>query len=137
VSARGAAAAGNFKTLEQAVAEFSADATRVALADAGDTMDDANFEVRALFLPGGPYRGALFLYKGALLLSRGAGQCSRLRVSLRPPVLQVCLQCGACVLAAALAAGACSFTLLALPHRCATLHPRWPQVATDGSHGTC
>ena len=38
-------ATGNFKTLAQAVAEYSADATRVALADAGDTMDDANFEV--------------------------------------------------------------------------------------------
>ncbi|KAK9826880.1 hypothetical protein WJX81_003148 [Elliptochloris bilobata] len=36
---------GNFKTLEQAVADYSADATRVALADAGDTMDDANFEM--------------------------------------------------------------------------------------------
>jgi hypothetical protein len=36
--------AGNFKTLEQAVAEYSADATRIALADAGDAMDDANFE---------------------------------------------------------------------------------------------
>ena len=39
-------AAGNFKTLEQAIMEYSADAMRVALADAGDTMDDANFEVR-------------------------------------------------------------------------------------------
>lgn len=28
----------------QAVAEYGADATRWALADAGDTMDDANFE---------------------------------------------------------------------------------------------
>ena len=35
---------GNFKTLSQAVAEYSADAMRVALADAGDGMDDANFE---------------------------------------------------------------------------------------------
>jgi len=35
---------GNFKTLKQAVEEFSADATRWALADAGDGMDDANFE---------------------------------------------------------------------------------------------
>lgn len=35
---------GNFKTLAQAVAEYSADAVRVALADAGDGMDDANFE---------------------------------------------------------------------------------------------
>ena len=41
-----AGAAGNFKTLEQAITEYSADAMRVALADAGDTMDDANFEVR-------------------------------------------------------------------------------------------
>lgn len=35
---------GNFKTLAQAVAEYSADAMRMALADAGDSMDDANFE---------------------------------------------------------------------------------------------
>lgn len=36
---------GNFKTIRQAVEEFSADATRFALADAGDTVDDANFVV--------------------------------------------------------------------------------------------
>jgi leucyl-tRNA synthetase len=35
---------GNFKTLNQAIKEYSADAMRFALADAGDTMDDANFE---------------------------------------------------------------------------------------------
>jgi leucyl-tRNA synthetase len=35
---------GNFKTLEQAIAEYGADAMRVALADAGDALDDANFE---------------------------------------------------------------------------------------------
>ena len=35
---------GNFKTLAQAISEYSADAMRVALADAGDGMDDANFE---------------------------------------------------------------------------------------------
>uniref|UniRef100_A0A1D1XWB6 leucine--tRNA ligase n=1 Tax=Anthurium amnicola TaxID=1678845 RepID=A0A1D1XWB6_9ARAE len=34
---------GNFKTLQQAIQEFSADATRFSLADAGDGMDDANF----------------------------------------------------------------------------------------------
>lgn len=34
---------GNFKTLEQAIVEFGADAMRFALADAGDTLDDANF----------------------------------------------------------------------------------------------
>ncbi|KAL7258615.1 hypothetical protein ACSBR1_004686 [Camellia fascicularis] len=34
---------GNFRTLRQAIAEFSADATRFSLADAGDGMDDANF----------------------------------------------------------------------------------------------
>ena len=37
-------AAGNFKTLEQAIQEYSADAMRLALADAGDALDDANFE---------------------------------------------------------------------------------------------
>jgi len=35
---------GNFKTLKQAVAEYSADAMRFAMANAGDGMDDANFE---------------------------------------------------------------------------------------------
>lgn len=35
---------GNFKTLAQAIKEYSADAMRIALADAGDAMDDANFE---------------------------------------------------------------------------------------------
>jgi len=35
---------GNFKTLEQACEEYGADAVRVALADAGDGLDDANFE---------------------------------------------------------------------------------------------
>ncbi|CAO2161754.1 unnamed protein product [Urochloa humidicola] len=34
---------GNFCTLKQAIEEFSSDATRFALADAGDGMDDANF----------------------------------------------------------------------------------------------
>ena len=36
--------AGNFKTLEQAVKDFSADGVRIALAAAGDAMADANFE---------------------------------------------------------------------------------------------
>jgi leucyl-tRNA synthetase len=35
---------GNFKTLRQAMGEYSSDAMRVALADAGDALDDANFE---------------------------------------------------------------------------------------------
>lgn len=35
---------GNFLTLDDAVRKFGADATRVALADAGDGMDDANFD---------------------------------------------------------------------------------------------
>lgn len=34
---------GNFRTLRQAIEEFSSDATRFSLADAGDAMDDANF----------------------------------------------------------------------------------------------
>ncbi|MED6176283.1 hypothetical protein PIB30_086621 [Stylosanthes scabra] len=34
---------GNFKTLKEAIEEFSADATRFSLADAGDAVDDANF----------------------------------------------------------------------------------------------
>ncbi|KAJ4297656.1 cytosolic leucyl tRNA synthetase [Kalmusia sp. IMI 367209] len=35
---------GNFLTIQGAVAKFGADATRVALADAGDGIEDANFE---------------------------------------------------------------------------------------------
>ena len=35
---------GNFKTLRQAIGEYGADAMRIALADAGDALDDANFE---------------------------------------------------------------------------------------------
>ncbi|NXB10067.1 SYLC protein, partial [Cnemophilus loriae] len=34
---------GNFLTLTQAVDKFSADGMRLALADAGDTVEDANF----------------------------------------------------------------------------------------------
>ncbi|XP_021812475.1 leucine--tRNA ligase, cytoplasmic-like [Prunus avium] len=34
---------GNFMTLRQAIEEYSADATRFALADSGDGVDDANF----------------------------------------------------------------------------------------------
>ncbi|PFH31514.1 leucyl-tRNA synthetase [Besnoitia besnoiti] len=35
---------GNFITIEDGINEFSADAMRVALADAGDTADDSNFQ---------------------------------------------------------------------------------------------
>jgi leucyl-tRNA synthetase len=35
---------GNFITLSDAISEYSADATRFALADAGDGLEDANFE---------------------------------------------------------------------------------------------
>ncbi|KAF2405012.1 leucyl-tRNA synthetase-like protein [Trichodelitschia bisporula] len=35
---------GNFLTLDDAVAKFGADATRIALADSGDGVEDANFE---------------------------------------------------------------------------------------------
>eukprot|EP00241_Pyramimonas_parkeae_P014751 CAMPEP_0114293780 /NCGR_PEP_ID=MMETSP0059-20121206/9775_1 /TAXON_ID=36894 /ORGANISM="Pyramimonas parkeae, Strain CCMP726" /LENGTH=1084 /DNA_ID=CAMNT_0001415513 /DNA_START=16 /DNA_END=3270 /DNA_ORIENTATION=- len=34
---------GNFKTLKQAIEEYSSDAMRMALADAGDGLEDANF----------------------------------------------------------------------------------------------
>jgi leucyl-tRNA synthetase len=34
---------GNFMTIREAIEEFGADATRFALADAGDTVEDANF----------------------------------------------------------------------------------------------
>ncbi|KAM0703435.1 hypothetical protein Q7P35_009374 [Cladosporium inversicolor] len=35
---------GNFLTLADSIAKFGADATRIALADAGDSIEDANFE---------------------------------------------------------------------------------------------
>ncbi|KAK3679618.1 cytosolic leucyl tRNA synthetase [Vermiconidia calcicola] len=35
---------GNFMTLQDAIGKFGADATRIALADAGDGIEDANFE---------------------------------------------------------------------------------------------
>lgn len=35
---------GNFFTLKDCIDKFGADATRFALADAGDSLDDANFE---------------------------------------------------------------------------------------------
>lgn len=35
---------GNFMTLKQTVEKFGADASRIALADAGDTVEDANFD---------------------------------------------------------------------------------------------
>jgi leucyl-tRNA synthetase len=34
---------GNFRTIRQEIEEFSADATRFSLADAGDGVDNANF----------------------------------------------------------------------------------------------
>ena len=34
---------GNFMTMADAIKRFSADGTRLALADAGDTLEDANF----------------------------------------------------------------------------------------------
>jgi leucyl-tRNA synthetase len=40
----GHVAPGNFLSLEDTLAKYGADATRLTLADAGDTMDDANFE---------------------------------------------------------------------------------------------
>lgn len=35
---------GNFMTLRECVNKFGSDASRIALGDAGDTLDDANFE---------------------------------------------------------------------------------------------
>ena len=35
---------GNFMTLGQCMNKYGTDASRIALADAGDTLDDANFE---------------------------------------------------------------------------------------------
>jgi leucyl-tRNA synthetase len=35
---------GNFLTMQMVVDTYGADATRMALASAGDTMDDCNFE---------------------------------------------------------------------------------------------
>ena len=38
---------GNFLTLEQCVEKYTADATRMCLADAGDSLEDANFEFKS------------------------------------------------------------------------------------------
>ena len=35
---------GNFMTLRDCISKFGVDATRIALADAGDSLDDANFD---------------------------------------------------------------------------------------------
>lgn len=35
---------GNFMTIDQCLEKYGADATRIALADAGDSLDDANFD---------------------------------------------------------------------------------------------
>ena len=35
---------GNFMTLRQCINKFGVEATRIAMADAGDTLDDANFD---------------------------------------------------------------------------------------------
>lgn len=43
-NAKMAKSTGNFMTLEQIVEKFGADASRIALADAGDSVEDANFE---------------------------------------------------------------------------------------------
>ena len=37
---------GNFLTMREAIEEFGADATRLTLADAGDGLDDANFDTK-------------------------------------------------------------------------------------------
>ncbi|KAL7673567.1 hypothetical protein ACOME3_008421 [Neoechinorhynchus agilis] len=42
-SAKMSKSTGNFMTLRQAIDKYSADATRLVLADAGDTIEDANF----------------------------------------------------------------------------------------------
>jgi leucyl-tRNA synthetase len=36
---------GNFLTLENLINQYGSDASRIALASAGDNMDDANFEL--------------------------------------------------------------------------------------------
>lgn len=35
---------GNFMTLKECINRFGSDASRLALADAGDSLDDANFD---------------------------------------------------------------------------------------------
>lgn len=36
---------GNFLTINQCIERFGSEASRIALADAGDTLDDANFDM--------------------------------------------------------------------------------------------
>ena len=40
---------GNFMTLFEAIERFSADGMRMALADAGDAIEDANFMFELIF----------------------------------------------------------------------------------------
>jgi len=42
---------GNFLTLEETVKKYGADAARIAFADAGDGVEDANFEEKVYFAP--------------------------------------------------------------------------------------
>lgn len=37
---------GNFKTLQEGIAEYGADACRIGLADSGDSLEDANFDTK-------------------------------------------------------------------------------------------
>ena len=37
---------GNFKTIEDMITAYGADATRLGCAEAGDLLDDANFELK-------------------------------------------------------------------------------------------
>lgn len=43
-SAKMSKSTGNFMTLKDCINEYGADATRLTMADAGDSLDDANFD---------------------------------------------------------------------------------------------
>jgi leucyl-tRNA synthetase len=90
---------GNSMTLREGVEKFGADATRIALADAGDGMDDANFEennadsaVLRLFTEREWCKVLLFfikwklMYRNKLLVCRKCDLRGRSRLSLTVPL---------------------------------------------------
>ena len=68
---------GNFLTLQEAIEKFSADGMRLSLADAGDSVEDANF-VESMADAGTCPRGAVTRggREGSQFTAR-CGQCSQ------------------------------------------------------------
>ena len=79
---------GNFKTLKAAIEEYSSDAMRFALADAGDTIEDANFvddTANAAILR---LTKELVWIEEMLAISNGRGRAARAARRVRRPRLR-------------------------------------------------